>query len=52
MKLIEKIVVITKANKEENSKLENNRSGVKIIFSEDLKQLLTKIGKTFVGTKL
>ena len=51
MKLIDKIVVITKADKDENVKLLENQSGVKFIFSADLQQLMTKIGKAFIGIK-
>jgi len=49
MKLIEKIVIITRAGKEENMDLVNTKSDVKFIFSSELKQLLLNIGKTFIG---
>ena len=48
MKIIEKIVIITKAEKEENLDLLNNESDVKFIFSSDLKLLLSKIGQTYI----
>lgn len=51
MKLIEKIVIITKAEKDENLDLLNNKNNVKFIFSSELKQLLSNIGQTFVGIK-
>jgi hypothetical protein len=52
IKLIDKIVIITKADKEENMHLPNNDSGVKFIFSDDLKALLSEIGKRIIGGKM
>lgn len=49
LKLIEKIVIITKAIKEENTALVNNQSNVKVIFASELKELLNEIGKCFIG---
>lgn len=51
LKLIEKIVIITKADKEQNKQLSDNESNVKFIFANELKQLLSEIGKTFIGMK-
>ena len=48
LKIIEKIVIITRAEKEENINLVNNKSDVKFIFSSELKQLLSKIGQTYI----
>jgi len=51
LKVIEKIVIITKAEKKENIKLVDNKSGVKFIFANDLKTLLSNIGKVHIGIK-
>jgi hypothetical protein len=51
LKLIEKIVIIIRANKENNNQLSNNNSNVKFIFANELKQLLSEIGKNFIGIK-
>jgi hypothetical protein len=51
LKLIEKIVIITKANKEQNLQLVENDSNVKFIFASELKQILSEIGKNFLGMK-
>jgi hypothetical protein len=51
MKLIEKIVIITKAKEDENLELSNNESGVKFIFASELKQILSKIGQAYIGYK-
>ncbi len=49
LKLIEKIVIITKAKEDKNLHLLENSSDVKFIFANDLKQLLSEIGKSFIG---
>ncbi len=51
LKLIDKIVIITKAKKDENIKLLEHDKNVKFIFATELKQLLTEIGKCFIGMK-
>lgn len=51
LKLIEKIVVITRARKDDNEKLFNNESNVKFIFAGELKTLLHKIAKKYIGIK-
>lgn len=48
-KVIDKYLIITKANKEDNSKLIENRRDVKIIFANELKELLATIGKSYLG---
>lgn len=48
LKLIDKIVIITKASKEHNSLLVSDNE-VKFIFASELKQLLSDIGKRFIG---
>jgi hypothetical protein len=52
VKLIDKIVIITKAGKEENLHLSGNDSHVKFIFAGELKDLLLKIGKQIIGIKI
>jgi hypothetical protein len=51
LKLIEKIVIITKAKKDDNIILLEHDKNVKFIFATELKQLLTEIGKCFIGMK-
>jgi hypothetical protein len=51
LKLIEKIVIITKAKKDDNIRLLEQDKDVKFIFATELKQLLTEIGKCFIGMK-
>lgn len=49
LKLIDKIVIVTKAEKELNAKLLENDQDVNFIFAEDLKEILTEIGKKIIG---
>lgn len=49
LKLIEKIVIVTKSKKDENLQLLEHDKTVKFIFANELKQILTEIGKTFIG---
>ena len=51
IKLIDKIIIITKASKEVNIELTENETGVNIIFAAELKDVLNRIGKTIVGMK-
>ncbi len=51
LKLIEKIVIITKAKKDDNIKLLEHDKNVKFIFATELKQLMSEIGKCFIGMK-
>jgi hypothetical protein len=51
-KVIDKYLIITKATKEDNVSLLNNSSDVKIIFSNELRELLTTIGKAYLGLAL
>ena len=51
IKLIEKFVIVTKAGKANNISLIENDSNIKFIFAEELKQLLSEIGKNFIGMK-
>ena len=55
-KLIDKIVILTKAKREDNLHLleeANSRLDreVKFIFVEELNELLSKIAKSFIGIK-
>lgn len=49
LKLIDKIVIITKAEKDVNLDLINNEENVKFVFASELKMILTEIGKTLIG---
>jgi len=51
LKLIEKIVIITKAKKDDNIKLLEHDKNIKFIFATELKQLMSEIGKCFIGMK-
>jgi hypothetical protein len=51
IKLIEKIVIITRADKDDNLHLLENKSDVKFIFANELKELLFNMGKEFIGIK-
>ena len=51
LKLIEKIVIITKAKKDDNIRLLEHDKNVKFIFATELKQLMSEIGKCFIGMK-
>jgi hypothetical protein len=51
LKLIEKIVIITKSKKDDNIKLLEHDKNVKFIFATELKQLMSEIGKSFIGMK-
>jgi hypothetical protein len=51
VKLIDKIVIITKAGREENMHLPDNDSNVKFIFAGELKALLLEMGKRIIGIK-
>jgi hypothetical protein len=48
-KVIDKYLIITKAKKEENNLIIEKADGVKIIFANELKELLTIIGKAYLG---
>jgi hypothetical protein len=47
--VVDKIVIITKAEQVDNLRLLNNKDGVKFYFASDLKKLLLTIGKNFIG---
>ncbi|MFC3809266.1 hypothetical protein [Lacihabitans lacunae] len=51
LKLIEKIVIITKAKRDDNISLLDHDKNIKYIFANELKQLLSEIGKCFIGMK-
>lgn len=49
LKLIDKWIIITKAARDANPTLDQNNSGVQIIFAEELKELLNRIGLKITG---
>lgn len=51
LKLIEKIVIVTKAKRNNNLKLIKNEKNVKFIFANELKELFSEIGKKYIGMK-
>ena len=48
LKLIDKWLIITKAPKDSNNEIENNESGVTVIFANELKALLSRIAKNMI----
>jgi hypothetical protein len=52
IKLVEKIVIVTRADKDNNLHLLGNKSNVKFIFAKELKELLSNMGQTFIGIKI
>ena len=51
-KLIDKILLITKSQKQENLHLFDNTYGIKVIFANELEELLTKIGGSYIGLNI
>ena len=51
-RVIDKYLIITKANREDNASLIESANGVKIIFANELQELLTVIGKSYLGLQL
>ena len=51
-RVIDKYLIITKANREDNVSLIVSANGVKIIFANELQELLTVIGKSYLGLQL
>lgn len=49
--LIDKIVIITRAEQEQNLHLPENKSGVKFYFASELEKLLLAIGKKFIKSE-
>lgn len=49
--LVEKVVILTKAKREENTALVEyaSKKGVRLVFAEDLKQMLTEYAKRTMG---
>lgn len=52
LKLIEKWIILTKAKKSDNPNLANNTDGIKVLFSEDVKELLSRVGKSWIGSEM
>lgn len=50
-KIIDKIVILTKAHAKDNLHLINNDSNVKFIFVNELKELLGKMARKYIGIK-
>lgn len=51
LKLIDKWIIVTKAEKDANVSLTNNSNNVKILFASELKELLSRIAKNMTGLK-
>lgn len=49
--VIDKIVIVTKARRDDNLGLLEHDKNIKFIFANELKQLLAQIGKIFIGFK-
>ena len=52
MKLIDKILIITKSKKVDNDHLTENEYGIKIIFANELEELLSKMGRALIGINI
>ena len=52
MKLIDKILIITKAQKVDNDHLTENEYGIKVIFANELEELLFKMGRALIGINI
>jgi hypothetical protein len=52
IKLVEKIVIITRSDKDDNLHLLENKSNVKFVFAKELKELLSKYGKNIYRNKV
>jgi hypothetical protein len=52
LKVIEKVVILTRAPQEHNLHLAQNDKGVRFIFADDLRQMLGAIGKVFAADML
>lgn len=48
-KLVDKYLIITKAHRQDNLNILQSSSDVKIIFAHELKELLTSIGRGYLG---
>ena len=48
-KVVDKYLIITKAKKEENENIIEKSNGVKIVFVNEVKELLSIIGKAYLG---
>lgn len=48
-KVIDKYLIITKSKKEGNDYIQEKAGDVKIIFADELKELLSTIGKAYIG---
>jgi hypothetical protein len=49
IKLIDKIVVVIRATKEQNEKLTKDYPSIRFIFAEELQEILCKIGRKVIG---
>lgn len=48
-KLIDKILIITKSEKHQNKSIASNDKGINIVFANELEELLSQIGKSYLG---
>ncbi|OWP72942.1 hypothetical protein [Pseudomonas sp. K2I15] len=49
VRLIDKILIVTKANAEQNCQLAENQHGITVLFGHDVQALLLRIGKAYKG---
>lgn len=52
LKLIEKWIILTKASRMDNPDLANNTDGIKVLFSDDVKDLLSRVGKSWISSEI
>ncbi|TLP60057.1 MULTISPECIES: hypothetical protein [Pseudomonas] len=49
IRLIDKVLIVTKAHAEQNRHLIDNQDGITVLFGHDVQNLLLKIGKAYKG---
>ena len=48
-RVIDKILIVTRANREDNDRLWRNERGISVIFADELKQLLSGLSRAYLG---
>lgn len=48
-RLIDKVLIVTKASKDQNREISENNNGIRVIFAEELQELLSIVGRTYLG---
>lgn len=48
-RVIDKILIVTRANREDNDRLWRNEQGISVIFADELQQLLSGLSRAYLG---